>query len=186
MGYRQKKILANAFIVVGVVLLIIGILLPYYKIPEKLSAHGPKDQYGPYAISTYIIPPIDQGAPINLNLLCDRPGSTTILLAPFDPVEQNIDLPVVLHVSFGANQKGLVYFGRAPKTSLYLLMITSYNGTSFQFILDSVWSPFYQYRNATTFGIFMLLAGITSVYYFEYAERKERMFKKALSGIPPR
>lgn len=183
MGYRHKKVLANASIVFGVVLLITGTLLPYYKIPEKLSAHGPRDQYGPYTISTYIIPPIDQGTPINLNFLSDRPGTTTILLAPFDPVEQNIDLPVVLHVTFGATQKGLVYFGRAPKSGLYLLMITSYNGTSFQFILDSVWSPFYQYRNATTFGIFVLLAGIASVYYFEYAERKERMFNKALSEL---
>ncbi len=186
MAYWQKKVLANALIVLGVILLITGTLLPYYKIPQKLLAHGPKDQYGPYTISTYIIPPIDQGTPINLNFLSDRPGTTTILLAPFDPVEQNIDLPVVLHVTFGATEKGLVYFGRAPKSALYLLMITSYNGTSFQFILDSVWSPFYEYRYATTFGIFVLLAGIASLYYFEYAERKERMFNKALSGLKPR
>jgi hypothetical protein len=76
-----------------------------------------------------------------------------------------------------------VYFGSAPKSAPYLLMITSYNGSSFQFTLDSVWSPFYQYRSATVFGIFVLLVGIVSVYYLEYAERKERMFKKALSGL---
>ena len=186
MGYREKKALANALIVLGVILLITGILLPYYKIPQKLSEHGPKEQYGSYTISSYVVPPIDQGAPINLNFLSDRPGATTLLLAPFDPAEQNIDFPVVLHVTFGATQKGLVYFGLAPKSAPYLLMITSYNGSSFQFILDSVWSPFYQYRSATTFGIFVILAGIVSVYYFEYAERKERMFKKALSGLKSR
>ena len=186
MGYRRKKVFANTLIVLGVILLITGALLPFYKIPQKLVAHGPREQYGPYTISTYIVPPIDQGAPINLNFLSDRPGTTTILLAPFDPAEQNIDLPVVFHVTFGATQKGFVYFGRAPKSAPYLLMITSYNGSSFQFMLDSVWSPFYQYRSATTFGIFVLLGGIVSLYYFEYAERKERMFNKALSGIKSR
>jgi len=186
LGFRQKKALANALIVLGVILLITGILLPHYKIPQKLLGRGPKEQYGTYTISTYIVPPIDLGAPINLNFLSDKPGATTILLAPFDPADQNIDFPVVLHVTFGTTQKGLVYFGQAPKAAPYLLMITSYNGSSFQFILDSVWSPFYQYRSATTFGIFMLLLGIVSVYYFEYAERKERMFSKALSGLKPR
>ena len=185
MGYRRKKLYANAFIILGVVLLITGTLLPYYKVPQKLSERGPRDQYGTYNISTYVVPPIDQGAPINLNFLSDRPGATTILLAPFDPAEQNIDFPVVLHVTFGTTQKGLVFFGLAPKSAPYLLMITSYNGSSFQFILDSVWSPFYQYRSATTFGILVLLVGIISVYYFEYAERKEEMFSKALSGLKP-
>jgi len=183
LGFRQKKTLANALIVLGVILLITGILLPYYKAPQKLSGRGPREQYGSYVISTYIVPPIDQGTPINLNFLSDMPGATTILLAPFDPAEQNIDFPVVLHVTFGSAQKGLVYFGQAPKSAPYLLMITSYNRSSFIFILDSVWSPFYQYRSATTFGIFALLAGFVSLYYFEYAERKERMFNKALSGL---
>jgi hypothetical protein len=183
LGYRRKKLFANALIVLGVILLTTGILLPFYKIPQKLAGRGPREQYGPYTISTYITPPIDQGTPINLNFFSDRPGTTTILLAPFDPVEQSIDFPVVLHVTFGATQEGLVYSGRAPKSAPYLLMVTSYNGSSFQFILDSVWSPFYQYRSATTFGIFVLLTGIISVYYFEYAERRERMFNKALSGL---
>src|SRR5208337_3322493 len=117
------------------ILLITGILLPFYKIPQKLMGYGPRTQYAPYTISTYITPPIDQGTPINLNLFSDRPGTTTILLAPFDPVAQSIDLPVVFHVTFGATQEGLVYFGTAPKSAPYLLMVTSYNGSSFRFIL---------------------------------------------------
>jgi len=183
LGFTRNKLVANALIVLGVILIITGVLLPYYKIPEQLASQGPRVQYDPYTVSTYIVPPIDQGSPINLNLLSDRPGTTTILLAPFDSADQSIDLPVVLHVTFGSTQKGLVYFGSAPKSAPYLLMITSYNGSSFQFTLDSVWSPFYQYRSATVFGIFVLLVGIVSVYYLEYAERKERMFKKGLSGL---
>lgn len=185
MGFRSRKIFGNALIVLGVILLNIGILLPLYKIPQEFVGHGPKSQYGPYTISTYIIPPIDEGTPINLNFFSDKPGTTTILLAPFDPVKQSIDLPVILHVTFGATQEGLSYFGKAPKSAPYLIMVTSYNGSSFEFKLDSAWSPFYQYRSATTFGIFLLLTGIVSVYYFEYAERKERMFDQALSGVNP-
>ena len=60
--------MANALIVLGVILIITGVLLPYYKIPQQLASQGPRVQYDPYTVSTYIVPPIDQGRPINLNL----------------------------------------------------------------------------------------------------------------------
>jgi hypothetical protein len=183
LGSRRNRVIANALIVIGVLLLLTGILMPYYKIPQRLTVEGPRIQYEPYTVSTYLVPPIDKGTPINLNFLSDKAGTTTILLAPFDTVDQSIDLPVVLHVSFSQTQKGLVFFASAPKTARYMLMITCYNSSSFRFRLDSVWSPFYQYRSATVFGIFVLLLGIVSVYYIEYAERKEEMFRKALSGL---
>lgn len=168
MGFTRNKVLANALIVIGVILLIIGVLLPNYKIPQRLAGEGPKVQYNTYTVSSYIVPPIDQGSPISLDFLSDKPGATTVLLAPFDSAEQSIDLPVVLHVAFASSQKGIVFYTSAPKTAPYMLMITSYNSSSFQFTLDSVWSPFYQYRSATTFGILTLLVGVLSLYYCEY------------------
>jgi hypothetical protein len=183
LGFTRNKVLANALIVIGVVLLIIGLLLPNYKIPQRLAGEGPKAQYGAYTVSSYIVPPIDQGSPISLNFLSDKSGATALLLAPFNSAEQSIDMPVVLNVAFAPTQKGIVYYTSAPKTAPYMLMITSYNSSSFEFTLDSIWSPFYQYRSATTFGILTLLVGVLSLYYCEYAERREQMFKKALSGI---
>jgi len=183
LGFTRNKAFANALIVIGVTLIIIGVLLPNYKVPQRLAGEGPKAQYDSYTVSSYIVPPIDQGSPISLDFLSDRPGSTTLLLAPFNSAEQSIDMPVVLNVAFTPTQKGIVFYTSAPKTAPYMLMITSYNSSSFQFTLDSIWSPFYQYRSATTFGILTLLIGAVSLYYCEYAERREQMFKKALSGI---
>lgn len=161
-------------------MLVTGLLLPYYKMPQRITDIGPRVE--PYIIMTHLTPPIDKGAPISLDFLSDKPGATTLLLASFDSDTQTIDIPPVLHVAFDPEQKEIVFYSRAPKTASYLLMITSYN-SSFRFTLNSVWSPFYEYRSATVFGIIVLLLGIVSVYYCEYAERKEQMFKKALSGI---
>ena len=183
LGFTRNKVLANGLIVFGVILLLIGLLLPNYKIPQQLAGEGPKVQYNNYAVTSYIVPPIDQGSPISFNFLSDKPGATTVLLAPFNSAQQSIDMPVVLNIAFAPTQKGIVFYTSAPKTAPYMLMITSYNSSSFQFTLDSVWSPFYQCRSATTFGILVLLVGVLSLYYCEYAERREQMFKKALSGI---
>ena len=171
---------------VGVLLLIIGLLLPYYKTPQRISATGPKVQSLPYTVSTYIIPPIDAGAPISLHFQSDKSGATTILLAPFNANEQTIEIPPVLHVVFAPTQQGIVFYSPAPKTAPYLLMVTSYKNSTFQFIFDSVWSPFYPYRDATVFGVLSLMIGIASLLYSEHAERKERMFRKALTGLADR
>lgn len=163
-------------------LIITGAVMPNYKTPQRLVESGPKVKYAPYTISTFIVPPIDQGSPINLDFLSDKPGTTTLVLAPYSE-EATIDLPTLLHVVFGPSQKGIVFFTIAPKSAQYILMVTSYN-SSFQFRFDSVWSPFYQYRSATTLGILVLLLAVVSLYYFEHEEQKQRMFAKALSGLP--
>jgi hypothetical protein len=105
-----------------------------------------------------------------------------ILIDPFDPQEQTIEIPPVINTVFSSNQKGLVIYTTATKTAPYLLMITSYN-SSFQFYLDSVWSPFYDLRAATTFGLFTLPFGLVVLYYDDIVERRERMFEEALNDI---
>lgn len=180
---RVFQHLSNATIVFGVLLLITGVLLPYYKTPQRMAGSGPRAQYAPYTVSTYIVPPVDKGTPISLDFLADKPGATTLLLAPFDSQQLTINLPTILYVTFGPNQKGIVFFATAPKSGPYLLMITSYN-SSFQFHLNSVWSPFYQYRGgATTLGIFVIFAGLISLYYYEYKERRDQMMDKALRDL---
>jgi len=182
---RKGRITGNALIVLGVILVIVGLLMPYYKIPQRLTGIGPKGDFSqrrPYWVSTYITPPIDKGTPINLNLLSDKPGATAVLLAPFDPQMQMIEAPPVINTVFGPNQNGLVAFAAAIKSAPYMLMITSYN-SSFQFQLDSVWSPFYELRASTTFGLATIPLGLAIIYYDGIVEKRERMFEEALKGI---
>ncbi len=174
--------MGSSLIVLGIMLLIIGIIMPYYKSPQRLEGNGPNVEFSSsrsYWIKTYIIPPIDAGNPISLNLLSNKTGSTTVLLAPFDQQTQTITGPVVVNAAFGKDQKGLVIFTQATRSAPYMLMITSYN-SSYTFYLDSVWSPFYQFRASTTYALGILPVGLVMLYYDSITEKRERIFEKAL------
>ena len=186
MPFRLGMLFGNAMIVLGVSLIVLSIMMPYYKVPARLSGAGPHGAFRrdePYIVSTYITPPIDKGTAISLTILSSKPSTTAILLAPFDPNQETIEPPIVLNVVFGPSQKGLVYFSTAPSTAQYLLMITSYNST-FEFRLSSVWSPFYDFRGLIVLGLLALPVGIVALYYDGLVERRDRMFKEALKGIP--
>lgn len=160
--------------------------MPYYKSPQRLEGTGPNVHFTTnlsYAIRSYVIPPIDEGQPINLSVLSDRPGSTTVLLAAFDPQTDTITSPVLVNVVFGKGQKGVAVFTNATKGGPYMLAITSYN-SSYTFTLASVWSPFYDLRSFTTYGLLAVPLGLVIVYYDGIVERRERMFEEAMKGIP--
>jgi hypothetical protein len=171
---RKGRLFGNFLIVLAVVMMIFGLLMPYYKTSQRLSASGPDIQFTPkqnYWITTYIIPPIDKGTPINLSVLSDRTGATWILLAPYDAQTQNIAGPPIVNVVFAKDQKGFVKFASAEQSGPYMLMITSYNST-YSFSLSSVWSPFYELRALTTIGLAILLVGIVATYYDGIVERR--------------
>jgi hypothetical protein len=185
---RKVRLIGNSLIVLGVILLIIGLLMPYYKIPQRLSGTGPDVQFTPtrtYWIRSYFVPPIDSGTPINLSVMSDKPGATWVLLAPYDPQTQSLGGPPIVNTIFAKEQKGLVTFISADQSGPYMLMITSYN-SSYSFYISSVWSPFYELRASTTVGLAILPIGIVAVYYDGIAERREKMFEEALKGIPKR
>lgn len=187
MPFRKGRLFGNGMIVLGVTLILFSIVMPNYKVSGNLNDSGPHiafESNRPYLISTYITPPIDRGTLISLNLLSSRPNATAVLLAPFDPNQDTIETPVLLNSVFGPNQRGLVYFTTAPSTSQYMLMITSYNST-FEFRFASVWSPFFEFRGLIVFGLLALPVGVVALYYDELVEKRERMFEKALKGIPP-
>jgi hypothetical protein len=130
-----------------------------------------------------MVPPIDTGQRINLSVLSDRPGSTTVLLAAYDPEAQTISGPVLVNVVFAKDQKGVAIFTNVTKTAPYMLQITSYN-SSFTFNLTSVWSPFYELRSFTTYGLATTPFGLVIVYYDGIVEKRDKMFEEAVRGIP--
>jgi hypothetical protein len=185
---RKWRVIGNSLTVLGVILLIIGLLMPYYKIPQRMSGTGPNVQFTPtrtYWMRTYIIPPIDGGTPINLSVMSDRSGATWVLLAPYDTQTQSLAGPPLVNTVFARDQKGLVTFIIADRSGPYMLMITSYN-SSYTFYLSSVWSPFYELRSSTTIGLAILPIGIVTIYYDGIVERREKIIEEALTGIPRR
>jgi len=160
--------------------------MPYYKVPQRLTGTGPNVSFSSkttYWTRFYIVPPIDQGTPINLNLLSDKAGRTSVILVPYDPQLQTIVFPPLVNVVFRNDQRGIVVFANATRSGPYMLMITSYNST-YQFSVSSVWSPFYDLRSATTFAILLIPIGLVTIYYDGIVERKEKKFNEALKGLP--
>jgi len=188
LNIRKWRAIGNSLVVLGVILLIIGLLMPYYKIPQRISGTGPSVEFTStrtYWMRTYIVPPIESGTHINLSVISDKSGATWVLLAPYDTQTQSLGGPPLVNTVFARDQNGLVIFLRADKSGPYMLMITSYN-SSYSFYLSSVWSPFYELRSSTTIGLAVLPIGVLVVYYDGIAERRERTFEEALKGIPKR
>ena len=159
--------------------------MPYYKSPQQMQGSGPGVNFSsslPYWINSYLIPPIDAGKPIALSVLSNKAGSTAVLLASFDQATQTITGPPLVNVAFAHSEKGLVAFTNTTLPGPYILQITSYN-SSYTFYLSSVWSPFYQFRTLTVYGLGILPLGAVTVYYDRTCERREKVAEEALQGI---
>jgi hypothetical protein len=186
--FRAGKTFGYLLIISGISFLVVGVVMPYYKVPQRMEGSGPNVEFAPdrpYAIRSYIIPPIDEGQPLNLSVISDKPGSTAVLLAGYDQQAQVILGPPLINTVFGQDQKGIAIFTKTTKSASIMLMITSYN-SSYTFTLASVWSPFYDLRSFTTYGLFALPLGLVLVYYDGIVEARERMFERALANIPGR
>lgn len=182
---RKTKAAGIVLFTLSLVFLFVGIIMPYYKSPQRLDGTGPGIVFTPsrpYWIKSYFIPPIDAGQPISLSILSDREGATTVVLAYYDQASQSIVAPALVTVIFSPNEKGLAVFTKADRTGPYLLTITSYN-SSYTFYLTSVWSPFYVLRTLTIYAFLLLPLGLVMIYYDEIVEQRERMTEEALRGI---
>jgi hypothetical protein len=182
---RKGKTLGGFLVALGFVMLFVGLVMPYFKTQQRLEDSGPDIEFTPnqeYWITSYIIPPIDAGTPINLSVLSDEAGRTTVLLAPYNQETQTIMSPPIVSAAFADNQKGMVVLTSAPRSAPYMLSITSYNST-YVFSLTSVWSPFYEFRSMATFGIAVVPFGLIMIYYDGIAERREKLFEAAMKDI---
>ena len=185
MPFRKGRAAGISLITLALICLALGTLMPFYKSPQRLEGRGPNVQFTsslPYWINSYLIPPVDAGRQIYLNVLSNRAGATTVLLAPYDQGSQSIIGPALLNTAFDHSQKGLVVYTRATRAGPYLLTITSYNST-FEFSVTSVWSPFYALRSLTIGALALLPLGTVVVYYDRIAERRDKMAEEAMKGI---
>jgi hypothetical protein len=182
---RKGQAIGIVLLTLALIFLFVGTVMPYYKSPQRIQGSGPGIKFSsslPYWIDTYFIPPIDAGSAINLSVLSDRAGATTVLLASYDEDRQTIIGPPLVNVVFGASEKGLVVFTNSSRSGPYLLRITSYN-SSYTFYLSSVWSRFYALRTMTIYGLGLLPLGAVIFYYYRIVEGREKMVEKALKGI---
>ncbi len=166
----------------GIGALIVGVILPAFKSQQTFTASGPHITFTPernYWIDFYLIPPIDQGTPIMLSLVSSKPGSTWVLLAPFDLQTESVSGSSVVNEMLGPNDTGLVVFGKATKSSMYTLRISSWNST-YSVRIESRWSRFFDFRYGIVLGAALVPASLFLFYYDGIVEKRDRMYEKAL------
>jgi hypothetical protein len=168
---------------IGIGTLIMGLILPAYKSQQAFTASGPRITFTSertYWIDFYLIPPIDEGTPIMLSLFASKPASTWVFLAPFDLQTESVSGTPVVNEMLGPNNSGLVVFGRAPKTSMYSLRISSWNST-YSVRVESRWSRFFQFRYGIVIGAGLVPASLFLFYYDGVVEKRDRMWREALA-----
>ena len=159
--------------------LILGAILPAYKTPQTFTASGPNVTFTSernYWIDFYLIAPIDEGQPITLALVSSKPGSTQVCLGPFDLQTSLFSGPPVVNEMLRENETELVVFGRATRSGVYSLRITSWNST-YSVRVQSVWSPYYfNFRYVMVVAGGLVLASLLLLYYGRIIEKRERVF----------
>jgi hypothetical protein len=162
----------------GVAFLILGVVLPEYRTPQTFTASGPNVTFTSerdYWIDFYLIPPIGEGQPITLTLVSSKPGSTQICLGPFDLQTSLFSGPPVVNEMLGQNETELVVFGRATKSAVHSLRITSWNST-YSVTVQSAWSPYYfNFRYVIVVAGALMPGSLLLLHYGRIVEKRERL-----------
>jgi len=181
-GLRKLRVAAAILLSLGIGAVVVGLILPAYKSPQAFMTSGPDVTFTAernYWIDYYLLPPIDEGTPITLTLVSSKPGTTWVSLAPFDLQTESISGPPVVNEMLGPNQTGLVYFGRATKSAVYSLKVSSWNST-YTVRIESRWSRFFDFRYGMVFGAGLIPASLFLFYYDGIVEKRDKMFQDAI------
>lgn len=174
----KYRVLGAVLLSLGVAFLTLGVILPEYKTSQTFTASGPNVTFTSerdYWIDFYLIPPIDEGQPITLTLVSSKPGSTQICLGPFDLQTSLFSGPMVVNEMLGQNEAELVVSGRATRTGVYSLRITSWNST-YSVRVQSVWSPYhFTLRHVIVVAGALMIGSLLLLYYGGIVEKRERM-----------
>lgn len=181
-GKAGQRVFA-VVLLLGSLMTVSAILLPYLKEEQSVVWSGPSVPYGRgnYTISGYLVPPVDAGEPVSISVYGYSPGSVDITvfaakggdLVPDGP-------PIVSYTRLSNSSYTRVVVSN--RTASYGILVNSYNGTSFFLRVDSRWSPFYNRLSAyLAAGVFMVLSGAFGAYYFRTVREKERMEEEALA-----
>ena len=175
---RKYRVLGAVLLSLGVAFLILGFVLPEYRTPQTLTASGPNVTFASerdYWIDFYLIPPIDEGQPITLTLVSNKPGSIQICLGPFDTQTSLFSGPVVVNEMLGQNETELVVSGRATKSAMYSLRITNWNST-YSVRVRSVWSPYYfNSKYVIVVAGVLMLGSLLLLHYGRIVEKRVSM-----------
>jgi hypothetical protein len=178
---RRLRTIGLFLVMAGLVITLTSTVLPLVKMPQTLFKRGPTVELNEnvtYWIDTWILPPIDAGTQVSVDLEAGSPGNISIAILPSQGGVVTSGSPLLIYVfdptrqKFSANET-------APVTSEYLVFISCIKN-NFTLTIKSRWSPFYSLRTFVYLGLGALPAGLLIIYYDRILENKERLIRESL------
>ena len=169
----------------SIAILISTFVLPLVKSPQAANYVGPTN---PYAGSTtmlsgFFIPSVNRGDPIKITVSNFSQRSILITLFPASPGNIAPAGPLLLQVvPTGTNFSTTV---ESTGTQPYGLYVVSYNMTSFDLRIHSIWSPYDLVDTYTVPAVFLVLATAMAAYYYTYAEKRWKIEQNAVQDSTP-
>jgi hypothetical protein len=178
------RALSTGAFCVSVALLISTFVLPLVRSPQAANYVGPSNPYANSStmLSGFFIPPVNRGDQIKITVSNFSQRSILITLFPASPGNIAPAGPLLLQEApTGTNFSTTV---ESTGTQPYGLYVVSYNMTSFNLRIESIWSPYHIVDTYTVPAVFLVLATAVAVYYYTYAEKRWRIEQNAVQGSP--
>ncbi len=180
------RILTTVFLGLSFAVLALTLILPSVKLPQAVSYVGPTTPYQGAStdLSGYFLPPINRGDPIKIGISNFTQNSILVILIPASPGNLAPLGPRLLQeIATGPN---FTSTSISPETQSYGLYVVSYNGTSFDLMIESSWSPFYVLNTYTVPAVFLVLVSAAAAYYYTHAEKRWRVEQEAIKDATAR
>jgi hypothetical protein len=181
---RRLKTFGILLVAAGALIIFMSTVLPLVKTPQTLQKKGPSvklDETINYWIDTWILPPIDKGTSLTVDLVSESPGGVSITIFPSKNGEIIAGSNPILTSSFTPIQQSLHTTKKASMTSEYTVSIICIMN-NFTLTISSNWSPFYVLRTYLYLGLGSLPAGLLIIYYSKIKESKEKILLEAQSN----
>ena len=179
---RRLRAVGLLLTVAGIVTIFVSTGLPLVKLPQTFARKGPSialDERTTYWIDNWVLPPIDAGTPVLVDLEASIPGGLSIVIFPSQGGEVIPGSSALVTHVFDANQQTFSTSVIAMISSEYIISIVSIKNT-FTLTINSKWSPFYGLKAYLYLGLGMLPVGLLIIYSDKINESKERILREAL------
>ena len=180
---RKLKLFGNLLTITGILVVFSSSVLPLVKLPQTLTKTGPSSMttgVNQYWIDTFIIPSVDEGTTVTVNLVGARAGGLAVTIIPYKDGAPVVGAtPVVSYILDETEKTYTVHAKTDISSDLFVSVACIKN--NYTITIDSLWSPYNNLRAYTYLGLSTLPAGLLIIYYDRIIEKRDQAIKKALN-----
>lgn len=184
------KLVWQCSLVLGFLLVLGGLVGPMIQLPGSMYRTGPGSLPGSanstgtlipasYWTDTFETPPVRAGQTIRVQAAETGPGKVLLQVVQQNP---SGNLPDAYTLTLDSSLPAVDLSIPVKFNNPFLFLITSYNST-YTITVSGTWAIFYDWSLGIYWGSILLLIGIVVYYYYTIVERRESVYRKAMSEI---